>query len=166
MAPSLPVWPTQRWLILTAHGNGYCHQWQQRQNRQDRQALMNSLNRPKSTQNAKHFGAGFGKLRVWPPKKNWWVLLGLLWKKSTQSNETKLNKFFLVGKSLSLGPTSQIQPGKSTAGTPKKWKWMEDDVPFQLADFVGAKAVNFQGLYWSWPNFFHIFNSELYPLVN
>ena len=33
--------------------------------------------------------------------------------------------------------------GKLTAGT-QKWRWMEDDVPVQLGDFLGSMLI-FQG---------------------
>ena len=41
-----------------------------------------------------------------------------------------------------LRNTQFIQPGKINGWSPKSWKWMENDVPFQLCDF-GVPGVNF-----------------------
>ncbi len=87
-------WPTQRWLILTAHGNGYCHQWQQRQNRQDGQAL-----RVPPTENRRGV---FGKLRVWHPQTPG----GFLFEKIDPLKQNKPMFFFAWEIPKPMRPTS------------------------------------------------------------
>ena len=119
-------WPTQRWLILTAHGNGYCHQWQQRQNRQDGQAL-NSTHRKRTT--GETIRGGFESWGLVPPNPVHFPYFKKINPIQTKQDETSC---FFVGKSLSLGPTSQLHPWKST-WNPKIWRLGSDHVPFQLA---------------------------------
>ena len=129
---SLSPWPTQRWLILTAHGNGYCHQWQQRQNRQDGQALSSTDRNPKP---AKQF-EGDLKVEVWPPKPCAFPYFKKI--NPFKRNKTK-QVFFVVGNPcLWVGHHKTLENQHET----KKWslgRWSS----FSTGSFVGSKAIHF-----------------------
>ena len=128
-------WPTQRWLILTAHGNGYCHQWQQRQNRQDGQALS-STDRKRTT--GETIRGCFESWGLAPPNP-----VGLpYFKKSIQfkRNKTKQVVFFVLGNPC-LWVRHHNYTLENQHGT-QKWRfgrWSS----FSTGSFVGSKAVHF-----------------------